>query len=108
MGGAASGRPNDAIRHSDRTLQVVGYEKRSPTASDSAIGGRKIRASKIAIEPMPGIPEQTGLRKLYYANQIKYQKGRQWLLWPADVTGGVRTNVGIKVPDFVQFDGPIG
>ena len=40
--------------------QVVGYEKRSPTPSDSAIGGRKIRASKIAIEPVPGIPEQTG------------------------------------------------
>ena len=36
------------------------------------------------------IPAQTGLHKRRCANQIKYQKGTQWLLWPADVTAVVR------------------
>ena len=28
---------------------------------------------------------------------MKYQKGTQWLLWPADVTGVMRTTRGIML-----------
>ena len=48
-------------------------EKRPARVTNPAITGREIGAAKIAIAPARKIPEQTGLRNRYYANQMRYQ-----------------------------------
>ena len=62
----------------------------SITTTISAAGALESGPAKIAIVLAPRIPARTNLRNGCYANQIKYQKGTQWLLWPADVTRVVR------------------
>ena len=37
------------------------------------------------------------IMSIIYANQIKYQKSRQRLLLPADVTSVMRTNRGVNM-----------
>ena len=61
-------------------------ETRLPERTNIVMAGPETPAAESAIAPVATRPAQTGLRNRCYANQIKYQKGRQWLLWPGDVT----------------------
>ena len=98
-------RPTQFWTRLDRMTESVAIAERPSSCCDElrtlvctyfAIGSRENRVAENGIGPAPVIPEQTGLRNHYYANQIKYQKGRQWLLWPSDVTTIARIKSGIK------------
>ena len=76
-------RPTQFWTRLDRMTESVAIAERPSSCCDElrtlgctyfAIGSRENRVAENGIGPAPVIPEQTGLRNHYCANQIKYQK----------------------------------
>ena len=78
-------RPTQFWTRLDRMTESVAIAERPSSCCDElrtlvctyfAIGSRENRVAENGIGPAPVIPEQTGLRNQYCANQNRYQYGR--------------------------------
>ena len=83
-------RPTQFWTRLDRMTESVAIAERSTGCCDDfptfrctyfAIGSRENRVAENGIGPAPVIPEQTGLRKRYWAKQFRYQYKPDPVCW---------------------------